>query len=373
MATIFTVNYSGGYGGKYEFKADASESNVSSSNNSSLVSVSIYLRRKDSSSNGAYNNYGTGWTITIDGTTYSGTSTWDTRNTTAWQYLGSASKTVTHNSDGSKTVSISASHTGNSSSSSSKMGNASGSGNFTLENIPRHTQIYASVSSVGLNSIGVEWTTDDNISVIQYRLNSGSWVDVETDMNANNGQFTISGLDPNTTYNIDLDAKRRDSGLWSFAAGKGASFSRTTKDIARISSYNSSTNLGDSYAIKYTNPSGAKVQVGIYDVDGRNYYAEYRTVTGSSYTFNFTDTELDSMYAAMGTSNSLSAKLYINTADNTYRESKDITIKLTGNIKTIWEKISSVWKRGKLWLKVNGVWKRAIMWKNVSGKWKRAK
>lgn len=251
--------------------------------------------------------------------------------------------------------------------------NCSGSDSWDLDRIPRYTQIHASVSSVGLNSIGVKWTTDDNISVIQYRLNSGSWVDVKTGMNTDSGQFTISGLNPNTTYKVDLDAKRRDSGLWSFGAGKGASFSRTTKDIARISSYNSSTNLGDSYAIKYTNPSGAKVQVGIYDTDGRNYYAEYRTVTGSSYTFNFTDTELNSMYAAMGTSNSLSAKLYINTDDNTYRESKNITIKLTGNIKTVWEKISSTWKRGKLWLKVNGVWKRAIMWKNVSGRWKRAK
>lgn len=372
MATIFTVNYSGGYGGKYEFKADASESNVSSSNNDSLVSVSIYLRRTDSSSSGAYNNYGTGWTITIDGTTYSGTSTWDTRNTTAWQYLGSASKTVTHNSDGSKTVSISATHTGNSSSSSSRMGNASGSGSFTLTNIPRYMDyVYISEREKGLNSISVDWSCSHARDWTQYSLNGGGWTDSGDTVASDNksGYFTINNLSPNQTYTIKVRVRRTDSKLWS----ESSNLSITTYDIARISGYNSSTNLGDSYTVKYTNPSGAKVQVGIYDANGRNYYAEYRTVTGSSYTFNFTDTELDSMYAAMGTSNSLSAKLYINTADNIYRESKDITIKLTGNIKTIWEKISSVWKRGKLWLKVNGVWKRAIMWKNVSGKWKRAK
>lgn len=371
MATIFTVNYSGGYGSKYEFKADASESNVSSSGNSSKVTVNTYVRRTDVSSNGAYNNDGTPWGITIDGENFSGSSVWSTKNTSDWQHIGSASKVVTHDSNGSKTISISASHTGNSASGSSKMGNASGSGTFKLTDIPRYTQIHASVSSVGLNSIKIKWTTDDNISVIQYRLNSGSWVDVETNMNTDNGQFTISGLNPNTTYKVDLDAKRRDSGLWSFDAGKGASFSRTTKDIARISSYNSNINLGDSYAIKYTNPSGAKVQVGIYNTDSRNYYAEYRTVTGSSYTFNFTDAELDSMYKAMGKTNSLSAKLYINTADNTYRESKNITIKLTGNQKTEHVKINNSWKRAKRWVNVNGTWKRCIRWVNVNGTWKR--
>lgn len=371
MATIFTVNYSGGYGSKYEFKADASESNVSSSGNSSKVTVNTYVRRTDVSSNGAYNNDGTPWGITIDGEKFSGSSAWSTKNTSDWQHVGSASKVITHDSNGSKTISISASHTGNSASSSSKMGDASGSGTFKLTDIPRYTQIHASVSNVGLNSIGIKWTTDDNISVIQYRLNNGGWADVETGMNADNGQFTISGLEPNTSYSIDLDAKRRDSGLWSFAAGKGASFSCTTKDIARISSYNSTTNLGDSYTVKYTNPSGSKVQVGIYNTDGLGAYALYRTITGSSYTFNFTDAELDSMYKAMGKTNSLSAYLYINTEDNTYRERKAITIKLTGNQKNGHVNVENSWKRTKRWANVNGTWKRAVRWVNVNGAWKR--
>lgn len=283
--------------------------------------------------------------------------------------LDSGTIDITHDDNGSKTINFNVSF--GSSSDSYMPGSISISNSLKLTDIPRYTQIHASVSSVGLNTIGVKWTTDDNISTIQYRLNGGNWVDVETEMNANNGQFTISGLNPNTAYDVDLDAKRRDSGLWSFSAGKGASFSRTTKDIARISSYNSNTNLGDSYAIKYTNPSGAKVQVGIYDTEGKGYYAEYRTVTGSSYTFEFTDAELDSMYKAMGKTNSLSAKLYINTADNTYRESKDITIKLTGNQKTEHVKINNSWKRAKRWVNVNGTWKRAVRWVNVNGAWKR--
>lgn len=249
--------------------------------------------------------------------------------------------------------------------------NISGSGSWTVDTIPRYTQVYANVTSVGLNTIGVKWTTDDNVSVIQYRLNGGSWVDVETNINKKSGNFTISGLSPNTTYNIDLDAKRRDSGLWSFSADKGASFSRTTKDIARISNYNKTTNLGDSYSVKYTNPSGEKIQVGIYDSQGKKYYAEYRTVTGSSYTFNFTDAELDSMYKAMGKANSLSAKLYINTDENAYRESKEITINLTGNQKTARINVNNSWRRAKRWVNVNGTYRRAVRWTNVNGTWKR--
>lgn len=149
MATIFTVNYSGGYGSKYEFKIDAIESDISNSGNTSKVTANAYVRRTDSSSNGAYNNSGTAWSITIDGTTTSGTSAWSTKNTTAWQFLGSASKVITHNSDGSKSITISGSHTGNSASGSSKMGNASGSGNFALTTIPRASSITATDANIG--------------------------------------------------------------------------------------------------------------------------------------------------------------------------------------------------------------------------------
>lgn len=169
MATIFTVNYSGGYGSKYEFKIDVSESDVSTSGNTSKVTANAYVRRTDSSSNGAYNNDGTAWSITIDGTTTSGTSAWSTKNTTAWQFLGSASKVITHNSDGSKSITISGSHTGNSASGSSKMGNASGSGNFALTTIPRASSITATDANIGsASSIIINRTSSSFTHTVTY-------------------------------------------------------------------------------------------------------------------------------------------------------------------------------------------------------------
>lgn len=149
MTTLFTVNYSGGYGYLYEFMAQATEETYSIVDNTSRVTVYTYLRRNKLSSNGAYNLNGTAWKITIDGKEFSGTEKWDTRNTTDWQIIGSATKVVTHNSDGSKEITISASHTGNSASGSSKMGNASGSSNFILTKIPRASTIKATDANIG--------------------------------------------------------------------------------------------------------------------------------------------------------------------------------------------------------------------------------
>lgn len=47
----------------------------------------------------------------------------------------------------------------------------------------------------------------------------------------------------------------------------------------------------DSPTVKYSNPAGGSLQVGIYKTDGSTALAGYRTATGSSYTFRFTAAE----------------------------------------------------------------------------------
>lgn len=174
---LFTVNYSGNYGKYYEFKAEAYEQKADNyiSTNQTTVVVDIYLRRTNISSNGAYNLNGTAWSITIDGTTTNGTNAWDTRNSSDWKWLGSASKLITHNSDGSKIITISASHIGNSATGSSKMGDASGSANFTLTKIPRASKISATDADVGsISSIYIEKADDSFTHTITYSLGSKS-------------------------------------------------------------------------------------------------------------------------------------------------------------------------------------------------------
>lgn len=171
--TLFTTSYSGEYGKYYEFMAQATEETYSVADNTSRVRVDIFLRRTNVSSNGAWNSNGTNWSITIDGETFTGNSTWDTRNTSDWQIIGAASKIITHNADGSKTITISASHTGNSASGASKMGNASGSANFALTIIPRKSTISATNADIGsISNIFIDYKSDSFTHTLKYSFGS---------------------------------------------------------------------------------------------------------------------------------------------------------------------------------------------------------
>jgi microcystin-dependent protein len=156
---LFTVNYNAAYGYLYDFKAEAWEVKADNyiQTNQTTVYVYVYMRRNKLSSQSAYNGYGTEWGITIDGDKKTGTTKWDTRNSVDWIWLGQHSKTITHNSDGSKEIYISAYHIGNSATGSSKMGEASGGANFVLTKIPRASSILA-------NDANIESATTINIS-----------------------------------------------------------------------------------------------------------------------------------------------------------------------------------------------------------------
>lgn len=102
-----------------------SQGSQSVANNTTVVSVTAYAK----STNGSYNNNSKSGSITIDGTGYSFSSSFKKNTTTT---LATKSKTVTHNSDGTRTVYASASYTTGVSS-----GTISASGSKTLSTIPR--------------------------------------------------------------------------------------------------------------------------------------------------------------------------------------------------------------------------------------------
>lgn len=85
-----------------KLKLVLSESSVNVANNTSKVTAKLYYYGNGASYN--YNN--PSGTITIDGTSYSFNH--DFTTSTSAQLLATKSKTVTHNTDGSKTVSVSA-------------------------------------------------------------------------------------------------------------------------------------------------------------------------------------------------------------------------------------------------------------------------
>lgn len=121
---------------------ELSESNVNTANNTSVVTANLYYYGNGVS----WSNDRQPYKIVIDGTTYSGTSSFST--STSAQLLGTASKTVTHNDNGAKTVSVSASFATDVS-----LGTLTTSRNITLTTISRLSSL-----SVGNGTLGIAQT-----------------------------------------------------------------------------------------------------------------------------------------------------------------------------------------------------------------------
>lgn len=325
--------------------------------NSSTVTATLYVARTD-----WYTTTGTwGFNFNVAGITDSGSSY--NSVTGDWVAVSTiVNSNVAHNNDGSGTCYINGSVNGPSGTSMAGQ-SVSGGQSVTLDSIPRYANITEfRVDSTALQSITIKWNADAWIDTVQYSLNGGGWI------TTSGKTFTISNLVPNTTYSIKIAVRRGDSGLWSYSN----IISGTTKDIARIVQAPNFT-LGNSLTITFTNPSGlSTVYAAIYLNDAVTQLAAYRQVSGSSYTFYFTDTELDNIYKNMP-GNSLSVRVYLAMRSNghDYGVYKQCTVTNTGNQKTGHLKVNNSWKRTKHWIKVNGVWKRCIRWIKVNGVWKK--
>ena len=68
-----------------------------------------------------------------------------------------------------------------------------------------------SVKSKTYNSVTVNYTSTVLTTLIQYRINGGSWIDSGLDFTVSGGgtdSFTISGLSPNTAYTLEFRHRR---------------------------------------------------------------------------------------------------------------------------------------------------------------------
>lgn len=274
-------------------------------------------------------------------------------------YISIASGTieVEHNTDGTKTIGFSARIVASSYGVSANLLDQS----FTLNPIPRYTNFTDHyVESTGLNSITVYWNATNPVDYLRANVNEQGWFDL-----AGWPRYSLTDLAPNTTYSIRTAIRRADSGLWT----ESGTIYGTTKDIARVTSA-PNINLGDTLLVRYSNPSGANLQIGLFKTDGVTPLAGYRPCYNDNCLFIFTDEELDYMYKQYGNGNSITARVYLKTND-TYLDYSTITINLTGNQKSGHIKLSNEWKRTKRWKNINGTWRQCVRWKNINGTWHR--
>ncbi len=222
--------------------------------------------------------------------------------------LGSKTITVTHSDDGTKSETKSATFR-----CYALPTEKSVSATFTLPTINRYLKISLNERNKTINTISINWSTDVARDHTRYSLNGGAWTDAGDTVAFNNksGYFTISDLEPNTTYTVKLQIKRKDNQLWS----ESSTITIKTYDYAKITSAPDVT-IGNSATIKYNNPSGAKIEVGLYKTDGNTMIANYRAATGSSYTFNFTADEINRMYQQIPNTTSIILRFYLVTTQN---------------------------------------------------------
>lgn len=197
------------------------------------------------------------------------------------------------------------------------------------------------------------WSTQMGIDDNQKTYTGSATYQEYVASDGKSGWFLIKNLNPATSCPITVKLNRADSGLASYR-----NINISTYDIARITSA-SNASLGSNLPINYSNPSGSNIEIGIFKTDGSTALANYRNCTGSSYTFGFSDTDLDNIYKAMGTTNSIIVRVYIRTA-NSYLSYATITITLTGNQKTGHVNIGGTWHRTKRWINIGGTWHKSI-------------
>ena len=158
---------------------------------------------------------------------------------------------------------------------------------------------------------------------IRLWINGSQVVAQEGRINLMNGTVVGSGND--FIINHDSSGKasfsaNAEGAIWTYALNVWGSGSWTLPDIPRKATITSAPDFNDTDnpKVEYSNKAGSSVsslKIGIYSTDGNTAYAAYRDIskTGSSYTFELTDTERNALRNATPNSNTMKVRFYIQT------------------------------------------------------------
>lgn len=209
-------------------------------------------------------------------------------------------KTLYHNSTGNKSFSASV-----------EAGvyyyarNVKGSGSWELPTIPRYLSINTfNVSNITETSLVVNWATSDPRDSTYYTLDGGSnWIGSATygetlASNGKSGSFNITGLNPNTKYNLKIKIKRTDSQLWT----ESSNLEFTTYDYPKVENVGSKDLIiGNSQTLTIYNPLSRNVTITMYkdSTSGTQLYTD--STSGTSITFTPT---ANTLYASIPNSKS---------------------------------------------------------------------
>lgn len=195
-----------------------SESSQSIVNNTTTISWKLELIA--GSSGRISSTASKSWSVTINGTKYSGTNTVGISNN-ATKTLASGSTTITHNSDGTKTFSYSFSQQFSITFSGTSIGTKSGSGSGTLDTIPRKSTLAASNGTLGTaQTLTVTRQSTSFTHTITYKCGSAT------------GTICTKSSSTSISFTPPLDLAKQNT------TGTSVSI------VFTITTYNGSTSLG---------------------------------------------------------------------------------------------------------------------------------
>lgn len=270
-----------GSNGHHKFTLTVTENSTSTANNTSSVGFSFVISPVQTSWNWELWGANITFTVTINGTKYTGSiANYDGYSSVT---LKSGSLTVDHNTDGSKSISYSFSVT-DTSGQTYTCGNASASGSMALTTIPRYLSITTfDITSITETSIVVKWATNEVRSGTYYSFDNGAtWTGSATHgeslgSDGKSGTFNILNLKANTTYKLKIKISRKDSGLWTESSEK----SFTTYNYPYCTSAPNFT-IGNAVKIDFYNPLKRSIEWLVLGAD--NSVIAGNTTTGTSYT-----------------------------------------------------------------------------------------
>ena len=228
-----------------------SRSSYSTTNNTSTVKWTLSLvsgssGRIDSSSS-------KDWSVTVNGTKYSGTNTVGISNNTT-KTLASGTTTISHNTDGTKTFSYSFSQEFGITFAGESIGTKSGSGSGTLDTIPRKSSLSASNGTLGTaQTLTVSRQSSSFTHTIKYTCGTAS------------GTIVTKSSSTSISFTPPLDLAKQNT------TGTSVSVKFT------ITTYNGSTSLGsNTKTITCSIPSSVKpsASISLGDATGYSVYVK---------------------------------------------------------------------------------------------------
>lgn len=308
------ANISGnGSKGHHKFTLTVTENSTSVANNTSSVSFSFVLSPIQTSWNWEQWGANISYTVTINGTKYTGTiPNYDGYSSVT---LKSGTLSVAHNTDGKKSISYSFSVT-DTSGQTYTCGNASASGTLALTNIPRYLSITSlEITNKTETSIVVKWSVSDPRNSTYYSFDNGTtWIGSATDgeslaSDGKSGTFNILNLTANTSYNLKVKIKRTDSGLWT----ESGNIAFTTYAYPYCTSAPNFT-IGNALKIEFYNPLKRQLNWHIIGADGSTIATNI--TTGTSYTGINGDGSVTNLYKSIPNAKSGTYNVKITYAGN---------------------------------------------------------